>query len=212
MQQLSTLCTHKSVDLKSVKARSEVMVGGMISSIKIANTRNPKPNQPSKYANFDLEDMDGAMRCICWPDGYAKVGHLIVSESVVIMRATVDKRDGGDEFNLIANEIIPIEEASSRFTAGLRINVEESKHSIELIPKIQEILRGYPGKMEVTMALRLLSGETVQLKCKKHPVEISKELRLRLDDLLGETSHRLLVAPPKMKPPSAPRRGTARAD
>lgn len=210
--QLSTLCTHKSVDLKAVKARSEVMVGGMISSIKIANTRNPKPNQPSKYANFDLEDMDGAMRCICWPDGYAKVGHLIVPESVVIMRATVDKRDGGDEFNLIANEIIPIEEASSRFTAGLRIHVEESKHSVELIPKIQEILRGYPGKMEVTMALRLLSGETIQLKCKKHPVEICKELRVRLDDLLGETSHRLLVAPPKMKPPSAPRRGGARAE
>ena len=212
VQQLSTLCTHKSVDLKSVKNRSEVMVGGMISSIKIANTRNPKPNQPSKYANFDLEDMDGAMRCICWPDGYAKVGHLIVSESVVIMRATVDKRDGGDEFNLIANEIIPIEEANSRFTAGLRIHVDENKHALELIPKIQEILRGYPGKMEVTMALRLQSGETVQLKCKNHPVEISKELRVRLDDLLGETSHRLLVATPKMKPPSAPRRGAMRAD
>ena len=207
VQQLSTLCTHKSVDLKAVKARSEVMVGGMISSIKIANTRNPKPNQPSKYANFDLEDMDGAMRCICWPDGYAKVGHLIVPESVVIMRATVDKRDGGDEFNLIANEIIPIEEASSRFTAGLRIHVDENKHSLDLIPKLQEILRGYPGKMEVTLAVRLLSGETVQMKCKKHPVEISKELRMRLDDLLGENGHRLLVAPPKMKAPAAPRRG-----
>ncbi len=207
VQQLSTLCTHKSVDIKAVKNRSEVMVGGMISSIKIANTRNPKPNQPSKYANFDLEDMDGAMRCICWPDGYAKVGHLIIPESVVIMRATVDKRDGGDEFNLIANEIIPIEEASSRFTAGLRIHIDENKHSVELIPKLKEILRGYPGKMEVTLALRLLSGETVQMKCKKHPVEISKELRMRLDDLLGETSHRLLVAPPKMKAPAPPRRG-----
>ncbi len=73
VQQLSTLCTHKSTDLKTVKDRTEVMVGGMISSIKIANTRNPKPNQPSKYANFDFGDMDGAMRCICWPDGYAKV-------------------------------------------------------------------------------------------------------------------------------------------
>jgi hypothetical protein len=62
------------------------------------------------------------------------------------------------------------------------------------------------------MAVRLLSGDTVQMKCKKYPVEISKELRVRLDDLLGETSHRLLVAPPKMKPPSAPRRGPSRAD
>ena len=39
-------------------------MGGMISSIKLAHTRNPKPGKPSKYANFDLEDMAGNIRCI----------------------------------------------------------------------------------------------------------------------------------------------------
>ncbi|MEM7478646.1 MAG: DNA polymerase III subunit alpha, partial [Planctomycetota bacterium] len=114
--QLTSFCSHTTTQLKDVKDRSEVIVGGMISSIKLANTRNPKPGAPSKYANFDLEDLDGAARCICWPDGYANLGHLIEAESVVIMRATVDKRGSADDVNLIANEIIPIDDANTRFT------------------------------------------------------------------------------------------------
>ncbi len=207
--QLTALCTHRSIELKNVKTRTEVVVGGMISAIKLANTRNPKPNAPSKYANFDLEDMEGGMRCICWPDGYEKVGHLIVPESVVIMRATLEKRGDGDEFNLLANEIIPIQEASSRFMTGLNIQIDQSIHSAEVLPKLAEILRGYPGRMEVQIVAKLESGDNVVLKSRKYAIEVSEELRHRLNDLLGDDSHRLLVVPPKAKTAPPPRRVAA---
>jgi hypothetical protein len=48
-------------------------------------------------------------------------------------------------------------------------------------------------------ALRLHSGETVHLKAAKQKVAIDRELRTRLDDLLGIPSHRLLMVKPKMK-------------
>ncbi|MCR9293436.1 MAG: DNA polymerase III subunit alpha [bacterium] len=195
--QLKSFCSHTTAQLKDVKDRSEVIVGGMISSIKLANTRNPKPDAPSKYANFDLEDLDGACRCICWPNSYETMGHLIQAENVVIMRASVDKRGGGDEVNLIANEIIPIDEASTRFTAGIRIHVDQNTHDIELLPQLNEVLRGYPGNLQVTVALKMTSGETVQLLSRKHRISVTPELRGRLDDLLGANSHALLVSPPK---------------
>lgn len=198
-QQLTSFCSHTSNQLGDVKDRSEVIVGGMISSIKLANTRNPKPGAPSRYANFDLEDMEGAVRCICWPDGYEAQGQYIEAERVVIMRATVDKRGGSDEVNLIANELIPIEEASERFTAGIRIHVHQDLHEEAMLPRLNEVLRGYPGNMEVNVSLRMSSGETVQLRSNRHRVAITPELRGRLDDLLGENSHALLVAPPKPK-------------
>ena len=66
---LKAFCSHTSSTIKLCKNRDEVLMGGMISSIKIAHTKNPKPGQSSKYANFDLEDMDGFVRSICWPDG-----------------------------------------------------------------------------------------------------------------------------------------------
>ncbi len=203
---LASFCSHQTTNLKDVKDRQEVIVGGMISSIKLANTKNPKPGAPSKYANFDLEDVQGAVRCICWPDGYEKVGHMIQSEAVVIMRATVDKRGGSDDVNLLANEIIPIAEAETRFMAGLKINVDQDRHAEEMLAGLHEVLRGYPGNMEVLVALRLTSGDTVQLKSKRHKVSITPELRGRLDDLLGTDSHRLMISPPKPKQNTGGRR------
>ncbi len=205
-ESFKSFCTHTSDQIKNVKNRAEVYVGGMISSIKTANTRNPKPGAPSKYANFDLEDMEGAMRCIMWPEGFAATGHLVQPEAVVVIRATVDKRDGGDEFNLFVNELMPVEEANSRFTSGIRISIDEASHTSELIPKLNEVLRGYPGKMEVALDVQLTEGETVHIKVRRHRVDINPELRNRLDNLLGQGKHRLIMSPPTPKAPSTPRR------
>ncbi len=151
---LQAFCSHVTSQLKDCKDREEVMVGGMISSIKLAITKNPKPGQPNKYANFDLEDVDGSVRCILWPDGYATSGHLVVADAVVLLRAVVDRRGGGDEVNLIVNEVIPIGEADTRFTSGLRILMDAQQHDEDSFQRLRDILRGYPGSREVMVALR----------------------------------------------------------
>ncbi|MEZ6086768.1 MAG: DNA polymerase III subunit alpha [Pirellulaceae bacterium] len=71
-QKLSTFRTHKTTQLSECDDRAEVIIGGMLSSIKIAHVKNPKPGAPSKYANFDMEDVEGGVRCIIWPDQYQK--------------------------------------------------------------------------------------------------------------------------------------------
>jgi DNA polymerase-3 subunit alpha len=195
---LKAFCSHTSSTIKLCKNRDEVLMGGMISSIKIAHTKNPKPGQSSKYANFDLEDMDGFVRSICWPDGMEKFGDMIQPDAVVLVRGKVDKR-GEDEVNFIVDEMIPIAEADTKFTTGIHITYDQEKHKPELINKIREVLRGYPGPRDVLFAIRLETGETVHVKSSKQRVVISPELRARLDDLLGEDSHKLLMTKPKMK-------------
>lgn len=195
---LKAFCSHTSSTIKLCKNRDEVLMGGMISSIKIAHTKNPKPGQSSKYANFDLEDMDGFVRSICWPDGMEKYGDMIQPDAVVLVRGKVDKR-GEDEVNFIVDEMIPIAEADNKFTTGIHIVYDQQKHKPELIHKIREVLRGYPGPRDVLFAIRLETGETVHVKSSKQRVVISPELRTRLDDLLGAESHKLLMTKPKMK-------------
>jgi DNA polymerase III subunit alpha len=197
---LASFCSHLTTELKSCKNREEVMVGGMIGSIKLAHTKNPKPGQSSKYANFDLEDVDGMVRCIAWPDSYTNFGHFINPDAVVLLRAAVDKRDGGDEINLIVNEVIPIEEAEARFTSGMQLFMDAQVHGEEAFQRLREILRGYPGQREITIALRMEEGETIHIKSGKHRVNIQPELRARLNDLLGSHGHKLLVSKPKLKP------------
>jgi DNA polymerase-3 subunit alpha len=197
--QLGTLCSHTTVNLKNCKRREEVIVGGMISSIKLAHTKNPKPGQPSKYANFDLEDVEGMVRCIVWPDDFAEFGHLIVPDAIVLLRAVVDRRDGGDEINLIGNEIIPIAEADTRFTSGIRVFLDSQNHDEQTFVRLREILRGYPGSREVWLEFHMEEGDRIHVRSGKHRVDIQPELRARLDDLLGSQGHKLLIQRPKLK-------------
>ncbi|GAA4469003.1 DNA polymerase III subunit alpha [Novipirellula rosea] len=193
---LATFRTHTTDKLGDIKDRGEVTLGGMISSIKIAHTKNPKPGAPSKYANFDLEDMQGAIRCIVWPKGFADIGHHVVPDAVVLAKGKVDRRGGGDEANLIVDELIPLEGLGQRYTHGMRLRLDEATHTPETMTRLREILRGYPGSQEMMFSLALNEGEVVHLKSEKYRVEITEELRSRVDDLLGAGHYKLMMTKP----------------
>ncbi|QDV11599.1 DNA polymerase III subunit alpha [Rosistilla oblonga] len=198
-QKLSTFRTHKTSQLIECEDRTEVIIGGMMSSIKIAHTKNPKPGAPSKYANFDLEDVEGPIRCILWPDGYQKMGEMVVPDAVLIVRGVVDRRGGGDEINLIVNELVPLEELDAKYTRGILIDLDETTHD-EMLPHVREVLRGYPGGQELMVSMHLKTGEAVVMRSQKYKVQVNNELRDRIDDLLGPGRYKLLITRPKVAP------------
>ena len=194
---LATFRTHTTDSLGGVKDRGEVILGGMISSIKLAHTKNPKAGQPSKYANFDLEDMQGAIRCIMWPKGFAEHGEKVQPDAVVLAKGKIDRRGGGDEANLIIDELIPLNDLDNRYTHGMRIRLNEEDHDRDVIVRLKEVLRGYPGKQELLFSMQLLSGDVVHLKSDRIKVHVNPEMRTRIDDLLGAGNYRLMMSKPR---------------
>jgi DNA polymerase-3 subunit alpha len=196
VQTFATYCTHSTVQAAQLKHRAEAMLGGMISSIKISNTKNPKPGMPSRFAMFDLEDTEGMMRCIVWPEQYAQYEPLVHADSIVVLRGAVDKRPGSEEANFIVNEVMSLEELPRRFTRGVRIRVSEVEHGMERLAQLYEILRGYPGNCGLELSLGLSDGTNVSCKCDRLRVAVNPEMRSRVDQLLGQGNFRLLTASP----------------
>src|SRR5262249_20878679 len=119
---LRTYCTHTSSQVAKLEHRTEVMVGGMLAAIKFSHTKNPRPGSTNtKYAMWDLEDLDGIIRCILWPEQFAEFGQHVQSDAILAMRAVVDRRPGAEEVNLIINELIPLAELPARFSSGVMI-------------------------------------------------------------------------------------------
>ena len=179
-----------------LKHRTEVMLGGMLSAIKLAHTKNPKPGNPSRYAMFDLEDTEGMIRCIVWPDQFVNYEELIKPDAIVVVRGAVDKRPGSEEANLIVNEIIPLEDLASRCTRGIMIRLVEQSHGPEKLEQLHEILRSYPGNCDLQLMLWLADGSRVTCKCDAMRLAVSGEMRSRVDQLLGPGNFRLLTTPP----------------
>jgi DNA polymerase-3 subunit alpha len=192
---LRTFCTHTSAQLVKLEARTEVLLGGMLAAVKFSHTKNPRPGSThTKYAMWDLEDLDGIVRCIIWPEQFAEFGHLVKPDATLAVRATIDRRPGGEETNLIVQELIPLEALSARFTSGVVIRVREEVHGEDTLSKVKEIVRGYPGDKPLKLRLDLANGGSVTMDCLKNSVAIDPELRRRVEELLGPGNFRLLGA------------------
>ncbi|HVT29728.1 MAG TPA: DNA polymerase III subunit alpha, partial [Lacipirellulaceae bacterium] len=194
-QTLRTFCSHDSSQLSNLDARTEVLVGGMLAALKFSHTKTPRPGSThTKYAMWDLEDLVGIVRCILWPEQFAEFGHLVKADAVLALRATVDRRPGSEEVNLIVQELIPLEELSARFSNGVLIRVRENGNDSDVLASLREIVRGYPGNKPLRLRLELADGGVVTMDCSKSSVTIDPELRRRVEDLLGSGSFRLTAA------------------
>ncbi|MEL7497533.1 MAG: DNA polymerase III subunit alpha [Planctomycetota bacterium] len=191
--QLARYCSHKTSGLQGTREKDRVSMGGMISSVKHSHVKNPREaNSPTKYVMFDLEDVDGSIRCILWPQEYVKSGESVIADAVVVIQGRLDYRGGGDEPNLIVNKVIPIDQLDADLTHGIKITIDEQTHGEDALKNAYEILRGYPGNRELRIDLVIEDGMRVELNSRRR-IEINDELTGRLNDLLGTTSVEMLV-------------------
>jgi DNA polymerase-3 subunit alpha len=189
-------CTHTTANLEDLRDRDEVVLGGMLSALKFSTTRNPQPGKPSRYVMFDLEDYEGTVRCILWPDGFAEMGHLVAPDAVLAVRGVVDRR-GGEEANVIVQELIPLDQLRARYTSGLVVRIDQREHGPETLHRLREIVRGYPGPCELRLVLALEDGQRVFLRSGRVHVEITDKLLEHLEALLGRESVQLLTQRPR---------------
>jgi DNA polymerase-3 subunit alpha len=189
---LAAYCTHTTTEASTLKNRAEVMLGGILSAIKFAHVKNPKPGNPSRYAMFDLEDADGMIRTIVWPEQFARYEQLIKPDAVLVVRGAIDKRPGSEEANLIVNELIPIEELHSRCARGATIRLMETEHGPTKLKELHGILGRHPGHGELHLLLCLGDGRRVTCRCDGLHVSLSNEMRAEVDGLLGAGNLRLV--------------------
>jgi DNA polymerase-3 subunit alpha len=201
---LRTYSSHTTVQLAKLEHRTEVLVGGMLAAIKFSHTKNPRPGSTNtKYAMWDLEDLDGIMRCIMWPEQFAEFGEMVQADAIVAIKGAVDRRPGAEEVNLIVNEVIPLADLPARFTSGISVRVREEEHGIDALENLREIVRGYPGTKPLKIHLALADGGSVAIDCPNYNVAIDPELRRRIEDLLGPANFKFIPGGGRTAPPPA---------
>lgn len=150
-ESLQQIASHVISELGEVEPDTEVTLLGMITAIKKAQTSRPSRNGHSRYVNFDLEDSTGVVRCIIWPEEYARLGDKVSSEVVRVVHGRVDRR--GREPNIIINQMWTLEEAEKTFAKLLVLSFIQGRHTPHDLQSVAELLRSHPGKTEVLVEI-----------------------------------------------------------
>ncbi len=199
---LEAICTHGTGQLGNVAAKGDVLIGGLVAALKLSNTKQPRPGSThTRYGMFDLEDMEGLVRSICWPEDFARVGEHIQSDAVILVAGSIDRRAGSEETNLIVNEAVPLSDAWRLPARGVTVKLVQGQHDETTLDRLAALAAANPGKVPLRMVFDLdlpegnegLEGMRVMMEADRHAVTWSPALLAGLVDLLGPGSVRAAV-------------------
>jgi DNA polymerase III subunit alpha len=197
---ITRYATHTVKDLATVDEKSEILLGGMVSSIKKATTKKPSRNGHSRYVNFDFETTEGIVRCIMWPEDYAKHGESVKAEQVGYVLGRVDRR--GREPNVIVSQLLTLDQAWTKYTNQVSIKFRRGLHSEREMERVRSILVSHTGTVPVLIYVESADEadpsvrRVFRLK-QSLSVSCTSTLRSELQGVVGEEHVRFNGAPPK---------------
>jgi DNA polymerase-3 subunit alpha len=154
-----------------------VTVGGIVASITRKVTKTGSP-----WAVVQIEDLDGGVETLFFPQTYANVSHQLIEDEVVLVKARVDKRE--EMPRLIAMEL-NVPDLSQGPRGPLTVSLAASRCVPDLVSRLKGVLSTHPGTTEVRLQL-LGPARVTTLKLDDGlRVSVSTSLVADLKELLG---------------------------
>jgi DNA polymerase-3 subunit alpha len=159
--------------------RPRVRVGGVIQAIKLRNSKRGE-----RYATFTLEDKEGIVEVIVWPDTYRKHETVVRGGSPVVVAGGLDVSP--ERCQIIADELTPLDAARSDAIRQVHVDVALGTLGRDGLERLKDLLAGHPGPCEAFLhLLRPDNSETVLALPPTIRVAASDEVLDAVEGLLG---------------------------
>ena len=135
-----------------VAADTQVRVGGILASVNRRVNKNGLP-----WASAQLEDLNGSIEVMFFPQTYGLYGGEIADDAVVLIGGRINARD--DRISLIVNELIVPDFSTAPSDRPLAVSLPTRQCTVEKVDALKQVLANHPGTSLVH--LRLISGERV---------------------------------------------------
>ena len=189
-----------------VNPGANTRLGGLISSLTQRFTKKKEP-----MAVFRLEDLDGSVEVVVFPDAYRDYQSVMSPDRPVMVCGEI-RRDES-ETTLLAYEVYPLEDAPKLYAERVSIHLLGANLSDGLRDQIRDVLRLHPGKTPVHLCLEFPGGEKVFLDTDvSYKVTASEALVEAVEHLVGEDTVYVAVNSNALRKPRAAFRRKAPSD
>ena len=189
-EQLRRFRSHDTSALGKLSVRTEVRIGGMVSSFDTRVTKAGR-NPGSRFALFRVEDFTGSVKCVLWSDQFARFKDDVGEDRIVLVEGHVEWREGTSEPDLIVSKVLSLEQARKDLTRGmvLRMPYGDDPEALSKLDGVASVLRRFRGPCPVYLTVRDVAGRGAQFKLGESFWVNATELKVdELELLLGPGS------------------------
>jgi DNA polymerase-3 subunit alpha len=156
---IRTLATAATTGLADIPDGREVKLAGIVTTVKTLLTK-----KGDRMAYLTLEDLQGMVEVIVFPDLYKQAGDLLAPERIVRLTGSVDRGEKGVKIR--GSKIEPLAEVQNQTIKRVNIRLGESPHTASQLPRLQEVFQRHPGTTTVFLTFQVdaqLEADTASL-------------------------------------------------
>jgi len=156
---IHALATATTVGIAELSDGKEVRLCGIIATVKSMLTK-----KGDRMAYMTLEDLQGTVEVIVFPDLFKTVGELIAPERLIRVTGTIDRGDKGTKIR--GTKIEPLADVQTQSIKRIHIRLATRPEVKDQLPRLLDVFKRHPGATAVSLTFRTesaLEAETAPL-------------------------------------------------
>ena len=179
--ELAQWTTTTAGTLAQAGSAPEVAVGGIVTALRLIKTK-----KGDRMASFVLEDLDGSVETLVFPETYKKTAGRLADDVVVVVKGKAEIQDDG-KARLLATDVLPLDQAKLAEARFVTIRVPLPVWDRGKGERLRDILGQHRGDCPVTLELIRPGSWAVALAPSAYyRVRPGPVLRDEIEALLGE--------------------------
>jgi DNA polymerase-3 subunit alpha len=187
LQELQALTTAEITAVKASTGKDEsITTAGIITNIRVL-----KSKKGDFYAQGTLEDMEGSVEMIVFPEAYRKLQEKVKLEVPVLVRGGLRIEEGVNP-KLTVNDIMPLEEAQVPMPRALRIRIPAEFAHESTIDDLHALFTQCKGEAKVLFDVERQGDFMVVMEAEGYNVQPDRNFMARVQELCGRDAVRII--------------------
>lgn len=155
---LTALGVMRTDSLSEFDSHKQVSVAGVVTETQVRTTK-----KGARFALLRLEDQAGSLKCVIWPESFAKYASLIQEDALLLVSGRLEKSDENHP-SLIGDTVTPVDGELQRRSRCLVVRMTPRADFTLELPRLFEILDANRGECGVILEVALEDGVLVRVR------------------------------------------------
>jgi DNA polymerase-3 subunit alpha len=171
---------------RDAQNENEIAVAGVLVGVRVAKSR-----KGDLYAQASLEDMDGKIDLICFPEAYKKLAEKLKMEVPVLVRGVLRGEEDAAP-KLAVNSITALEDVKVKLPEALRVRVSLDHATEATLDQLHALITAAPGPGKLLLDLEKKDGFLCVLEPAGLAVAADRAFVDKVEALLGRGAVRVI--------------------